>query len=144
MANVTKVTKKDLFLKAYKSNMGHISKACEAIKITRTTYYRWYDKFSKFKQKIDDIDESFIDLAECALRKNIKKRMQRAIEFYLCNKKKGEYSHTFKGELTGAGGEPIRYIIEPTYEKPDKGNTEEKEGEIKEQKELKSGEYSGL
>lgn len=47
-------------------------------------------------------------------------------------------------ELTGAGGEPIRYIIESTYEKPDKGDTEEKEEKIKEPEELKSGEYSGL
>lgn len=47
-------------------------------------------------------------------------------------------------EFTGAGGEPIRYIIEPTYEKPEEGNTKEKEEEIKEPKESKGGEYSGL
>ena len=48
-----------------------------------------------------------------------------------------------KHELTGAKGEPIRYIIETTYEKPDKGNTEKKEEEIKESKKIKNGEYSG-
>jgi len=122
----TNRTKKDLFLKAYKSNMGHISKACEAINIGRQTYYDWIEGDSEFKRAVEDIDEGFIDLAECALRKNIKKRMQRAIEFYLCNKKKSQYAHIFRGELSGVGGEPIKYVIEKTYEQPKK---DEKEGE---------------
>lgn len=117
----TTSTKKELFLKAYKSNMGNISQACRAINIDRKTYYNLIEKDPKFKQSIEDIEESFIDLAECALRKNIKKRMQRAIEFYLCNKKKGKYSNTIKNELTGADGSPITFIIEKTYEKPEKG-----------------------
>lgn len=124
--------------------MGHISKSCEVINIHRSTYYEWYEKCPEFKKGIEDIDESFIDLAECALRKNIKKRMQRAIEFYLCNKKKSQYAHTFRGELSGVGGEPIKYIIEKTYQEPNKGSTEGKEGETKEPKEPESGEYSGL
>jgi len=127
MANTTKPTKKELFLKAYKSNMGNISKACEAININRSTYYDWIENDLEFKQNIEDIEESFIDLAECALRKNIKKRMQRAIEFYLCNKKKSQYAHTFRGELSGVGGEPIKYVIEKTYQEPEKGKEEKKE-----------------
>ncbi|MBA7569204.1 hypothetical protein ES695_11575 [Candidatus Atribacteria bacterium 1244-E10-H5-B2] len=115
----TNRTKKDLFLKAYESNMGHISKACGASNIGRQTYYDWIEKDPKFKQAVENIEEGFIDLAECALRKNIKKRMQRAIEFYLCNKKKGEYSNTFKGEITGAGGGPVEiFEIIKTYEQP--------------------------
>lgn len=46
-------------------------------------------------------------------------------------------------ELTGAGGEPIRYVIEKTYEKP--GEQEKPEVEEKEElKELESGESTGL
>ena len=76
------------------------------------------EKDPDFKQAIDDIDDSFIDLAESALRSNIENKMQKAIEFYLCNQKKSKYAHTFRGELSGIGGEPIKYVIEKTYQKP--------------------------
>jgi len=111
-------TKRELFLKAYKEQMCNISKACEAIKIDRKTFYRWIKKNAKFKQQVEDIDESLTDMAECQLYKNVKSGMQKAIEFYLTNRKKDKYSNTVKNEHTGAGGGPIKYIIEKTYEQP--------------------------
>jgi len=65
-------TKRELFLKAYKEQMCNISKACEAIKIDRKTFYRWIKKNAKFKQQVEDIDESLTDMAECQLYKNVK------------------------------------------------------------------------
>lgn len=131
--NPTKPTKKELFLRSYADTLGHISNACKSIKINRSTYYDWMEKDPDFKQAIDDIDDSFIDLAESALRTNINKGVQRAVEFYLCNQKKSKYANTFRGELSGIGGEPIKYVIEKTYEKPEKAEIEEKEksGEAK-------------
>ena len=113
-------TKKELFLKAYKVNMCNISKACEAIPIDRRTFYRWIEKCPKFKEQVVDIDESLTDMTECKLYQNIKKGIQKAIEFYLTNRKKDKYSNTVKNELTGLGGSPIqfKYIIEKTYEQP--------------------------
>lgn len=127
MINLTNLTKKEHFLRSYAETLGHISNACQTVKISRQTYYNWLEDDPDFKQAIDNIDDSFIDLAESALRTNIENKVQRAIEFYLCNKKKSQYAHTFRGELSGIGGEPIKYVIEKTYQEPEKGGKEEKE-----------------
>jgi len=127
--SLTNLTKKELFLRSYAKTLGHISNACKAIKISRQTYYDWLENDPDFKQAIDNINDSFIDLAESALRSNIENKVQRAIEFYLCNKKKSQYAHTFRGELSGVGGEPIKYVIEKTYEKLGKDEKEGKKGE---------------
>ena len=123
----TRRTNKELFLVSYAKTLGHISNACKKINIGRQTYYDWIEDDPDFKQAIDNIDDSFIDLAESALRANIENKVQRAIEFYLCNKKKSQYTHTFRGELSGVGGEPIKYVIEKTYQEPEKAKIEEKE-----------------
>ena len=140
----TKPTKKELFLKSYAETLGHITKACEAIKINRASYYDWMEKDPDFKQAIDDIDDSFIDLAESALRSNIENKMQKAIEFYLCNQKKSKYAHTFRGELSGIGGEPIKYIIEKTYEKPGEKPGEPEKPKIEETGEAETATSQGL
>lgn len=109
MTYATKGTKKELFLEAYKINICNISKACESININRKTFYRWLEKFPKFKEQIEEINEALTDMVECQLYKNVKKGMEKAIEFYLCNRKKDKYSNIVKNELTGAGGGPITY-----------------------------------
>ena len=117
------MTKKEQFLKSYKSNMGHISDSCEAVKMSRNAYYDWLKSDPKFAQKVAEIDKSFIDLAECALRKNIKAGIQKAVEFALTNLKKEKYSNTQKTELSGPGGAPLTFIIEKSYEKEKQENT---------------------
>jgi hypothetical protein len=119
-------TKKDLFLKAYKLNMCNISKACEAVPIDRKTFYVWIKKYPKFKQAVADIDESLTDMAECQLYKNVKSGMQKAVEFYLTNRKKDKYSNTVKNELTGKDGTPLSVTLnEVIYEKPEKKDAQE-------------------
>lgn len=108
MTDSTKSTKKDLFLKAYTLNMCNISKACEAININRGTFYLWFGKYPKFKQQIADIDESLTDMAECSLYKNVKSGIQKAIEFYLTNRKKDKYINTQRNEIVG---DPLRPLI---------------------------------
>ena len=127
VVNSTKSTKKELFLRSYAKTLGHISNSCKAIKIDRGTYYNWMENDPDFKKAVLYIDDSFIDLAESKLRENIENKVQKAIEFYLCNQKKSKYSHTFRGELSGVGGEPIKYVIEKSYEKPEKPKLDEKE-----------------
>lgn len=73
--------------------MGNVSDSCEASNISRGTYYLWMKDDPEFAQKIAEIDESFVDLAESALRKNIKSGIQKAIEFALTNLKKDKYSN---------------------------------------------------
>ena len=122
---VTVITKKGVFLKAYRSNLGHITKACEKINISRQAFYCWMKDDPIFKQKIENIDESFIDLAESALRKNIKSGMQKAVEFYLLNKKKKVYTNTVKSQLAGLDDGPINVTLnEIVYKKTGKKNNE--------------------
>ena len=113
-------TKKGLFLKAYKVNMCNISKACEAVPIDRRTFYRWIEK-PKFKEQVEEIDESLTDMAECKLYLNIKKGIQKAIEFYLTNRKKNKYSNTNKTELTGKDGSPLSVTLKKVIYSEDEG-----------------------
>ena len=71
--------------------MCNISKACKAINIGRKTYYNWLKKFPIFKQQVEEVKESLTDMIESQLLKNIENGNQRAIEFYLINRKKDKY-----------------------------------------------------
>ena len=73
VTNVTSSTKKDNFLKALKNNLGNISQACKASKISRQTYYRWIDDDVEFEEKCKDVEESLLDLAESRLLEKIDK-----------------------------------------------------------------------
>jgi hypothetical protein len=93
------MTKKALFLKAYENNLGHITDSCKAVKISRNAYYEWLKDDPKFKKDIEDIENSFINLTECQLRKNVKKGIQKAIEFTLTNLKKDKYNNNQQLEV---------------------------------------------
>ena len=59
------------FLKALQDNYANISKACEAIGISRFTYYKWFDSDKKFAEKCKEITERGIDYSESQLKKLI-------------------------------------------------------------------------
>jgi hypothetical protein len=119
--NDTKDTKKQNFLEAFRLAKCNISKACEVINIERKTFYRWQEKYPKFSKAIKDIEDSMTDRIEVKLMTKAEEGHQRAMEFYLTNRKKEKYSNTFKGEFSGPGGEPLKIITELAYKEPDKG-----------------------
>jgi len=129
MAKFTKLTKKT-FLNTYEINGGSVTNACEVIKVSRVAYYKSLDKDPKFKQDIEDIrekhNEELVILARKGLKVNLVRNKQSAIEYVLNNKTNGEYSNTTKNELTGAGGSPLRFVIEKSY--PD-NNPEKKDAQ---------------
>ena len=86
--NIQKTTKKDTFLAALAKNLGHISKACKSANIHRQTYYLWIEKDEAFKDKCDDVQESFLDLAESKLLEKIKDGDNTCIIFFLKTKGK--------------------------------------------------------
>ena len=88
VTNVTSSTKKDNFLKALKNNLGNISQACKASKISRQTYYRWIDDDVEFEEKCKDVEESLLDLAESRLLEKIDKYDTTSIIFFLKTKGK--------------------------------------------------------
>jgi len=125
---LTNLTKRQIFLKSYAKNFGHITNSCAKINISRQTYYDWIKADKQFKQDVDDINNSFIDLAESALKKNMDAGMQKAIEFFLCNKKKDTYSNTIKNQLSGADGGPVSVTLrEIVYKVPEKTKKENNE-----------------
>jgi len=72
--------------------MCNISSACKAINIGRKTYYNWIKKFPIFRQQVEEVKESLIDMVESQLLKNAEKGNQKAIEFWLINHKRDKYS----------------------------------------------------
>ena len=114
--NSTTSTKKQKFLSAFKLAKCNVSKACEAVDIDRKTFYNWQDKNPKFALAIKEIEDAMTDKIEVMLMTKAEQGRQRAMEFYLTNRKKDKYSNIVKNELTGKDGGPINYkeiIYEP-------------------------------
>ena len=99
--NTQKPTKKDIFLKALRNNLGHISKSCEAANIHRRTYYSWIEKDEKFKDECDAVNEGMIDYVQSKLSDNIDKNDTTAIIFFLKTKGKSRgYDEKHQVEIT--------------------------------------------
>lgn len=77
--------KKTKFLKAYAKTFNK-SGACEAIRINRSTLWRWLRSDPEFAQKLYDIDDSALDMAEEGLMALVKGRNLQAIKFLLKSK----------------------------------------------------------
>ena len=120
---MTNLTKKQKFLEAFKTSKCNISKACEAVPISRQAYYDWLEKYPKFAKSVKEIEDGMTDKIEVMLMRKAEQGHQRAMEFYLTNRKKDKYSNTVKNEHTGEGGTPLRFVIEKSY----LGEDEEKE-----------------
>ena len=86
--NTQKLTKKDIFLKALRNNLGHISKSCISANIHRRTYYSWIEKDEKFKDDCDAVNEGMIDYVQSKLLDNIDNNDTTAIIFFLKTKGK--------------------------------------------------------
>lgn len=80
----TRLAKK-AFIEAYKKTFGNITQSCEAIKISRGTYYNWYQKDDKFKKTINELepDERLIDFTFSKLIQLIDEGDKTAIIFTL-------------------------------------------------------------
>lgn len=75
--------KHELFLSALAHNNFNVSSACKEVGISRSTYYLWLGKYAWFSDKINELNESKIDLYEEALHQNILNGDTRAIIFGL-------------------------------------------------------------
>ncbi len=79
--------KKIQFLKAFESSLGNISASCNAVGISRVTYYRWMENKS-FAEKVNAILDTNLDLAESKLMKNILEGKEASVFFFLKTKGK--------------------------------------------------------
>ena len=86
--NKSEHLKKEILLKAIEKSLGIISTACEAVGVSRTTYYKYYNEDRDFKQSVDSISDIALDFAESQLFELIKEKNVTSIIFYLKTKGK--------------------------------------------------------
>ena len=55
---------KRLMLEALKSNLGIVSKSCEAVEISRDTHYSWLKEDKEYCEAVSELNERSIDFAE--------------------------------------------------------------------------------
>jgi hypothetical protein len=76
------------FVKAYDACGGNVTVACQKADVkSRTTYYRWLEN-AEFKEAVESVNESFIDLAETQLRMAVSRGDMNAVFFLLKTKGK--------------------------------------------------------
>lgn len=85
MAKLTDKQKR--FLEALDANLGIITQAAKATRISRRSYYNWLD-IPEFKRRVDEINQSTVDFVESKLLQNINNADTTAIIFYLKTKAK--------------------------------------------------------
>lgn len=95
--------RKKKFIEIFEKSFGFVSIACENAKIGRTTYYRWLEEDSDFRQKCSDIEEANIDYAENKLLTQIREGNTTATIFYLKTKGKNR-GYIERQEFTGKDG----------------------------------------
>ena len=83
--NKSEHLKKEL-ISALRSNLGVVSNACEALGISRTTYYKYYKADERFKEQVDGIGDEAIDFVESHLFELIRKGNVAATIFFLKTK----------------------------------------------------------
>ena len=84
---------KKQFLIRYKASACNISQACDAIHITRQTFYNWKDADEQFEHDVKEIDLSMIENVESQLMKNILNGKEISLIFFLTNKDSENWKH---------------------------------------------------
>lgn len=94
--------KKAHALKVFREKACNVSLTCEAIGISRTAWYAWKESDPEFKEKVKEIDESLIDLAETQLMKNIRDGKETSLIFFLKNKAPDRWRDRKELDFVGA------------------------------------------
>jgi len=79
---------KKKLIQELRNNLGIVSSACEALGISRTTYYKYYKADERFKEQVDSIGDEAIDFVESRLFELIRKGNVAATIFFLKTKGK--------------------------------------------------------
>lgn len=116
MANDTNgITKKrentaQRIIDAIHKSQGLLTLAAPAARVSYGTMMRYMNDFESVKQASIEAREHMIDFAESKLYQNIKSGDNTAIIFYLKTQAKHR-GYIERAEVSGIGGEPIRYEI---------------------------------
>ena len=105
------------FLEVYEEQKCNASHTRQILGLGRHTFERWMERYPKFAAAVLEIEEAMIDDVEVVAVENALVGKQRAIEFFLLNRRRNKYRNTQRNEITGADGGPVTYK-EEIYEDP--------------------------
>ena len=88
MTAITKLTHKKIkeLASLFKTKACNVSAMCEALGISRQSWYQWKIKSPDFADAIKETEASMIDFAETQLFKNIAAGKETSLIFYLLNR----------------------------------------------------------
>lgn len=102
MTTKTNILKSSL-LEALEKSLGVVTTACKIVDCNRSTFYKYYNKDSEFKSKVDELQNMTLDFVESQLHKQIKDGNTTATIFYLKTKgKKRGYIERREVEMTAS------------------------------------------
>ena len=85
----------------YRKKLGNVSATCDALNISRQTFYTWKEKSLVLQQMLDEADESLLDWAETKLVEQINDGSLTALIFFLKTKgKKRGYVEQIDSNIT--------------------------------------------
>jgi len=100
--------RKQKMIEALRKSLGVVTTAARNVGIDRTTHYDWYNKDSRYKKKVDDIQNIALDFAESSLFKQMKENNTAATIFFLKTKgKRRGYIEKQQVEHSGESGVTI-------------------------------------
>jgi len=94
-------------------NGNTVAGSCDAVGISRETFYTWYSKDADFAKKVDEAKESRVQHVEDALYKNAVNGMLTAEIFYLCNRDPQRWKNVQKVEADINATMPIVFVRHP-------------------------------
>lgn len=96
----------------YKKKLGNISATCDALNISRQSFYTWKEKSPALQRMLDDADESLLDWAETKLIEQINENNLTALIFFLKTKgkKRGYIEQIDKNITTNAFEELMKEL----------------------------------
>lgn len=77
------VHNKKMLLLALEKSLGIVSTACQQAKISRDTYYRYYNEDPEFRKKVEDLNEVVLDFGESKLFEAMNDNNVSSIIFFL-------------------------------------------------------------
>lgn len=102
--------RKAVFLTKFAEGGGHITNACKAAGVTRTTFYSWKAEDRTFARQYEEAEAGLVDHVAGRLLLNVEAGDQRAIEFWLGKTPLGR-KHGYgvdRVEVTGRDGGPLQ------------------------------------
>lgn len=82
-------------IEAMKRTLNNVSTSVKYAQISRDTHYRWLKQDSKYRERLDTVNEELLDFAEMQLFKLIALGKQRSIIFFLKTKGKHRGYYTY-------------------------------------------------